>query len=392
MMSSPFTDAQLAGIREYFPITEKGLIYMNHAAISPLPIPTHEAARYWLDVRNSGGVENFDEGMKTVDETRSLAATYINAPSPDQLTFLGNTSDAISAVAEGLTWNAGDEIILNTLEFPTNVQPFRRLESLGVSIRYVESTNHRVTPEQIESMITPNTRLVSVSAVQYLSGFRADLEKIGELCEDHDILFVVDAIQALGATRIDVQRCNIDALGTGCHKWLMSPMGIGFLYLSESMQQQIEPYKTGWLSVEEPWALSTFDQPWLPVSQHLETGTPNMIGIAGLGASLSLFNDIGTSSIEKHILYLTRCAIEHLKNQSSVTLITPDHDESRMGIVSFKIDTGAEFDPDAVLQELKDQHMTVSAREGYFRISPHVYNTEDEVETLLNKLLQLAQS
>ena len=200
MMPSSISDSQLADIRDLFPITKNGQIYMNHAAISPLPTPTHEAAAYWLNVRNSGGVENFDEGMQTVDETRNRVASYINASSNDQITFLGNTSDAISAIAEGLHWHEGDEIILNTLEFPTNVQPFRRLESRGVTLSFFESMNHQVAPEQIEAMITPNTRLVSVSAVQYLGGFRADLETIGKLCDEHDILFVVDGIQALGAS------------------------------------------------------------------------------------------------------------------------------------------------------------------------------------------------
>lgn len=386
MISSPFSKTQLNEIRDLFPITRTGRVYMNHAAISPLPTPTFEATRRWLEVRNSGSVENFEEGMQTTDDTRSRVAAYINAPSPDQITFLGNTSDAISAVSEGLQWNEGDEIILNTLEFPTNVQPFRRLKTKGVTIRYVESDNHRVHPVDIEALITPKTRLVSISAVQYLSGFRADLERIGNLCAKHDIFFVVDGIQALGASPIDVQSCKIDALATGAHKWLMSPMGIGFLYLSKNMQAVLEPYKTGWLSVENPWELSKFEKNWLPVNQHLETGTPNMIGITGLGASLKVFDGIGTDAIKQHIMHLSGYLIDQLQSKSDVSILTPEDENQRLGIVAFSVNSSADIDIDSVLETLKQQYITISAREGYFRISPHFYNTEEEVDTVLNKL------
>ena len=289
MSSSPFSDTEHSEIRDLFPVTRGSGVYMNHAAISPLPTSTYKETRRWLEIRNSGAVENFEEGMQTIEDTRNRVASYINAKAPEHITFVGNTSDAISAITEGMQWNEGDEIILNTLEFPTNVQPFRRLEKKGVKILYVESSDHRVYPSEIEKLITPNTKLVSISAVQYLSGFRADLKHIGELCSSNDTYFVVDGIQALGATPIDVQACKIDALATGAHKWLMSPMGIGFLYLSEGMQAVLEPYKTGWLSVEDPWELSKFEKAWLPINQHLETGTPNIIGISGLGSSLKLF-------------------------------------------------------------------------------------------------------
>lgn len=386
MISSPFSRAQLADIRAHFPITQNGHVYMNHAAISPLPTPTFEATRRCLEVRNSGSVENFEEGMQTIDDARSRVASYINAASPEQVTFLGNTSDAISAVAEGLQWSEGDEIILNTLEFPTNVQPFRRLEPKGVTIRYVDAGNHRVHPSDIEALITPKTKLISISAVQYLSGFRADLKNIGNLCSKHGIYFVVDGIQALGASTIDVRSFKIDALATGAHKWLMSPMGIGFLYLSEKVQGILEPYKTGWLSVEDPWKLSEFEKNWLPVNQHLETGTPNIIGITGLGASLKVFEEIGTDAVRQHILHLSGYLIDQLQSRSDLSIITPEEDKQRLGIIAFSVDSPAEIDMDSIPEKLKQKHITISAREGYFRISPHFYNTEEEIDAVLNNL------
>lgn len=386
MINSPFNDTDLKEIRRLFPHTQSGRVYMNHAAIGPLSTPTYDTIRRCIQVRNSGAVENFEDGMQMIEDARIRAARYINAPNDEQITFLGNTSDAISAISEGLHWDDGDEIILNTLEFPSNVQPFRRLESLGVVIKYVQAVNHAFDVSEIKALITSKTKLISVSAVQYLSGFRADLQAIGNLCSSNDILFVVDAIQALGATPVDVQSCKIDALGTGAHKWLMSPMGIGFLYLSDKMSGLIEPYKTGWLSVEDPWELSEYEKSWLPASQHLETGTPNLLGISGLGASLKVFEDIGTNNIQQHILHLSGYAIDHLKSKSGLNVITSEDASRRLGIVTFSSETLNKNDMDSIIHNLKEEQITISAREGYFRMSPHFYNTKEEIDTVINSL------
>lgn len=382
---SHFSDSELREIRSLFPHLKNGQIYMNHAAIGPFPTPVYEAARHHLEVRHSGKIENFEEGMQQIAEAREQIAAYISASRPEQVTFMGNTSDAISAVANGLEWNEGDEIILNRLEFPSNVQPFRRLEEKGVSIVFADHSGHTITPEAIEKKITPNTRLVSVSAVQYLGGFRADLQAIGEICKKHHIWFVVDGIQALGATPIDVQNCSIDALCSGGHKWMMAPLGSGFLYLSEKLQHTLTPVKTGWLSVEEPWQLSNFNQTWLPVSAHLETGTPNLIGISGLGAAIKLFRNIGTDAIYGHIHSLCSLLIQHIKNQEDCTLITPENIGERMGIVTFRAENSS-TETDDVIEALKRKSVLISAREGFYRISPHFYNNQEEAETAITTL------
>ncbi|MFO7845140.1 MAG: aminotransferase class V-fold PLP-dependent enzyme [Balneolaceae bacterium] len=386
-LSSPFSQQELQELRTLFPHIKDGKIYMNHAAIGPMPTPVYEVTRHHLDVRHSGSVENFEEGMQLITDARGHAAAYINAKTPENITFMGNTSDAISAVANGLSWNDGDEIILNRIEFPSNVYPFRRLEEHGVVIKYAPGSNHKVDPKEIEALITPKTKLVSISAVQYLGGFKADLHSIGEICKRHNIWFVVDGIQALGATPVDVQNCNIDALCSGGHKWMMSPLGSGFLYLSPRLQPALKPFKTGWLSVEEPWNLSDFEQPWLPVSAHLETGTPNLIGITGLGAALKLFRDIGTDNIRDHIFHISGMVRQLVANQKGAELLTPLPVEQRMGIVTFKAEQ-TRTDPETVIKELKRKSVTISAREGYFRISPHFYNTEEEAEAVINMLFK----
>lgn len=369
--------------RAQFPHTENGHIYLNHAAISPLSRKVTTALRDYLDNRSFGSVEDFETWMQTVDETRNLIARFIHTNHPERVTFMGNTSDAISAVAEGLSWNDGDEIILNSMEFPSNVQPFRILERFGVKLIYlIPDDEGRILPEQIKKAITEKTRLVSISAVQYLNGFRADLKSIGEICNQYNLLFVVDGIQGLGAADIDVTTCRIDALATGAHKWLMAPMGIGFLYISEKLMKQLSPAKTGWLSVEVPWDLTNFDQPWLPVSKHLETGTLNISGIFGLNASLKNFFDIGMDTVQNEIGKLVDFTIERLQDEPSVKIITPMQPQDRAGIITFSVN-GMDS-PDDFVNSLKSNGITISAREGYIRISPHYYNTTDEIETVLN--------
>jgi len=374
-------------LRELFSHYKNGTVYLNHAAISPMPNATADAIRSFLDRRQNGPVEDFENWMEILEETRMFIAQLIHSESSEQITFMGNTSDGISAVAESLPWESGNEILLNTMEFPSNVQPFRALERKGVSVRYIQPEDGMVTPDMVRSAISPNTKLVSVSAVQYLNGFRADLEGIGVVCKEKNVWFVVDGIQALGASDIDVKSAHIDALATGGHKWLMSPMGTGFLYLSNAMAKSMTPSKTGWLSVEEPWQLSNFDQPWLPVNQHLETGTMNMAGIIGMHASLKMFLDLGIKNIRNELLTLTDELIDILKKRSGVMIITPAQQERRSGIITFKQRSDSE--PDDIVQLLKNQNIIISAREGLFRISPHFYNTIEEIETAVNQLFKV---
>lgn len=384
MNESPFSKEELNLIRKNFAHTEQGHTYLNHAAIGPLSNRVKSAIDGFISERHEGPIENLEHSMEISATTRHLISRYINAPDANMISYMGNTSEAISAVAEGLTWHRGDEIILNSMEFPTNIQPYRALADYGVKTIIVEAANSMITPAQIEEAITDKTRMVSISAVQFLHGFMADLKSIGEICKNHDLIFVVDAIQCTGAVPVDVQQCNIDALATGGHKWLMSPMGLGFLYCSDKLASKLRPSRTGWLSVEEPWDLLNYDQKWLPLSQHLEVGTPNMIGIAGLGESLQTMFDIGTNKIRQQIQFLTGHLINQLKNQKEVTIISPSDNHNRAGIVTFTFNHNANVND--IVNRLKEKKITISAREGLLRISPHYYNTTEEIDNALEEI------
>lgn len=386
MSSSPFTNDQISEFRDEFPHIKKGYTYINHAAIGAISIPVKKAIDRFIDERHSGPVENYEHGMEITETTRNNLARYLNAPSADQLTFIGNTSEGITAIAEGFDWKQGDQVILNTMEFPATVQPFRAVEHHGVEICYAEPRSGEITAEILEKNITPKTRMIILSSVQYLSGFRADLKSIGELCRKHNIIFVVDAIQSLGAFQIDVQECHIDALSSGSHKWLMAPLGIGFLYLSENFANKIRPFKTGWLSVKEPWELKNFNQQWQPLHQHLEIGTPNMLGITGLGASIKFLTAPGPENVSRRIEYITDYTIYKISSNSRTEILSPLDPAKRGGIISFSIEGVKE--PEAVAEHLSKNNVTISCREGFFRLSPHFYNTEKDIDKAIDLLFE----
>lgn len=382
MKKPTFSASALHEIRSEFPHINNGYTYLNHAAIGVLSKPVKAAIDQLIDERHNGPIDNFEHSMEITASAKKQVSDYLNAPSPDQITFLGNTSDGISAAAEGFEWQRGDQVLVNSMEFPATIQPFRALKHLGVELVYAEPEDGEITAEILEKYITPKTKMITLSSVQYLSGYRADLKTIGELCLKKDILFVVDAIQSLGAFQIDVQECHIDALASGSHKWLMSPMGISFLYLSKSFAGKLRPFKTGWLSVKEPWELSDFYQDWQPVHQHLEIGTPNMLGITGLNASLSFLAESGTQKIAERIKNLTNYIIQRLERETGAILQSPKSSNKRGGIVSFSVQ-GMD-DPESKLEELKRNNVTISLREGLFRISPHFYNIEDEIDRAID--------
>ncbi|HLR91018.1 MAG TPA: aminotransferase class V-fold PLP-dependent enzyme [Balneolaceae bacterium] len=373
--------------RNFFSHYKSGLIYLNHASVSPLPLATYGAMEKYLRERTFGSVENFEIWLQTVEETRKNIAALVHAERSDQITLTGNTSDGLSAVAEGFPWQAGDQILLNTIEFPANIQPFRALARKGVELVYLEPQDGKITPEMIEEAITPQTRMLSISAVQYLNGFKADLKTIGEICGARDIYFIVDGIQAVGAVPIHVIEYGIDALSSGGHKWLMSPAGTGFLYLSDPLAERLQPYKTGWQSVKDPWQLSNFEQDWKAVSSHLETGMLNTSGFIGMNESIKMLLNIGIQHIRKTILDTSGYAIGKLREQSRVQIFSPLQDSYRSGIVTFQFSD--DTDPEELVTALRKKNISVSAREGMIRISIHFYNTRNEIDTALATLFNL---
>lgn len=372
-------DEQLQDLRRLFPHTERGLIYLNHAAVSPLSTRVLSAQIGHLHDRSSGKIETFFDDLKQIDETKRCVQRLINAESFERVALAGNTSDALNVIASGLDWKPGDRILLNDLEFPSNVYPYYHLKSQGVEVDIIHCPDGKLTAETIYTSLRPRTRLLALSAVQFLSGYRADLEVLGELCRSRGILFVVDGMQAVGAVELDVQAMKIDGMAAGAAKWQMGPQGIGFLYLTEELQARVHQKYLGWLAVDNPWDFFNFDQPLAATARRYEGGTANIPGMWGLHAALSTLLDVGLEVIESHILGLTQAILDEFQDADGVTIYSPTSISERAGIVT--IVPPKEVDASAVFDELSRREVLISLRGGKLRYSPHFYNSLSEVQT-----------
>jgi len=371
-------DSDLSTARSLFPHTAQGKIYLNHAATSPLSARVVAAMTNYLHDRSEGRLETYQHDLPMVAECKSYIHKLINAESPDRIALTANTSDALNIVASGIQWRSGDRILLNNIEFPANVWPYVNLRRLGVELDVIDSQDGRITPQQIIDSLTPRTRLVALSAVQYLSGHRADLATIGAICRDHSVIFAVDAIQAVGAVRIDVKATKIDALAAGGQKWQMSPHGTGFLYLTEELQGRIQQSHLGWLAVENPWDFSNFTQPLASTARRYEGGSLIMPSLWGYHAALSMILEYGIDVIEPQLLELTRRLITGFREINGVEIFTPTADEERAGIVTIKLPHG--MGEKSVFKKLLDRKVHAATREGMLRFSPHFYMNLEEMD------------
>ena len=272
-------------LRSLFPITKRA-IYLNHAAVSPLPTPTVEAIESQLkDVRDNGSI-NFRSWIAVKERARSLLAELLSAR-PEQVAFMRNTSDSLSTVANGLDWRTGQNVVTFRREFPANIYPWLRLRDVfGVEVRMCEERDGGVDMEELENLVDENTRVIAISHVQYASGFRANLERLGRIARKRDALLVVDVIQSLGVLPLNVEAELIDVAAGASHKWLLGPEGIGYLYLSDRARERLQPTLVGWTSVPNPEDYNNFDQGWNTGTLAWETGTGPTALIHGLNASL----------------------------------------------------------------------------------------------------------
>lgn len=367
--------------RNLFPVTENQL-YFNHAACSPFSLRVEKVLQQYLKKRVKTVVDDYKGNMEVAAQVRSLIGQLINAPD-DRIALTTNTTHGLNILATGLEWHHGDEILLSEMEFPANVYPFKNLERLGVKLRWVPSNHSRITVEDVEAAMTEKTRVLTLSFVQYLNGFRADLEEIGDFCRSQDILFIVDGIQGVGAFSMDVRSWHIDALAGGGHKWLMSPKGTGYLYLSEGMQNRLNMQYMGWLSVESPFEFRNFNQELKPSAKRFELATANAMGIAGMHAALRLLLDVGIDQISEHLLDLNEYLQGRLGDFGCEIFSNFDRNE-RSGIVLFSL--GSKQENKRVFQKLLDEKVTISQREGSLRISPHFYNTKDDLDKFFDIL------
>lgn len=373
-MTSPFHPGHY---RPLFPFLKNGTVYLDHASIGPIPIPTRTAVDLYLQRRSESDINVFQSFLKIHAQAKHRIGTLINAKA-DRIAFCDNTSHGLNILAAGFPWKPGDRVLLTDAEFPANVYPFLNQQRNGVEIDFVRFRDNRLHLEDIERALTPRTRVLAISFVQFLNGFRADLNEIGALCRRKNIILSVDAIQGVGAVPLDVQGMNIDFLACGSQKWLLNAEGTAFVYVSEELQEQIHQAYLGWVGIND--FFSDFFRYRLDLdatARRYEGGTLNVAGIIGLNESLAILLNAGIPQIAKHLEDLTGVCIERIRNEP-VELLTSDIASERAGIVSFR-----PRDAKAMFEKLRAANVIVSLREGCIRFSPHFYNTREEVEKAL---------
>lgn len=362
-------------VREQFPYLKLGKIYLNHASLSPVPQPVIDRADIFLKRRSETHIDDMSQWMSDVEEAKVKLGNLINGD-PDRFAFFDNTSTGLNILAQGINWKPGDRILLNDVEFPSNVYPFLNLKNQGVEIDFVHSKKGAVNSVDILAAVRPETRLISISAVQFLSGYRSNLKKIGDFCRERNIIFSVDAIQALGALQIDVKECKIDFLSCGTQKWLLGLMGLSFIYITEELQHDITPRFVGWASMENQTSLLDYNFVFKKSADALQNGTINMIGVNALIGSLDMLLEFGVHNIEKRVLDNTKHLIERLHSLGIKPVCSKYANKNLSGIVSFTSPQSKMMN-----QRLTEEKISTSLREGFVRMSHHFYNTFDELDT-----------
>lgn len=362
--------------RHHFPVAEH-LVYLHHAGVAPLCRRAAEAIHHLADDCLLYGSYHYDQWMETYEGLRNAAARLINA-SPQEIALVKNTSEGISTVALGLDWRPGDRIVAFREEFPANYFPWKRLEDRGVQVEWLSVF---ASLDEIDRAAR-GARLLAVSFVQYLSGYRSDLVAIGEICQRHDCFFFVDAIQGLGAFPVDVRQARIHALAADGHKWLLGPEGCGVLYVQKDMQDSIEPVEFGWTNVASYNDYASRDMALRPDAGRYECGTLNTVGCYGLRAAIEFLLEVGVERIAAQVQQLGDEIADgvRLKGYEVLGSRTPS---SGAGIVSFRKES---IDSRVIVRDLKQQNIIAAPRQGWVRTSPHFYISPADVDRLIEAL------
>jgi selenocysteine lyase/cysteine desulfurase len=359
-----------------FPVRER-LIYLNHAAVSPLSKPAADAMKNLADDCLNFGSLHYDQWQAAYDGIRVAAARLIGSKA-SEIALVKNTSEGIATIAMGLDWKPGDRIVAFREEFPANYFPWKRLEEKGVAVTWLSVDD----PLDRIDEAARGARLLSISFVQFLTGYRAPLQAIGEICHRNQCIFIVDAIQGLGVFPLDVRTCHIDALAADGHKWIMGPEGCGLLYIGETLQKHVDPVEFGWTNVARYSDYASRDMELRPDAGKYECGTLNTIGCFGLRAALELLLEVGPGEMAPHVQNLGDRIAEGVQARGYEVLgaRTP---ETGAGIVSFRHPA---IEATEIVRRLKAAGITAAPRAGWVRTSPHFYISPADIDRFLSEL------
>lgn len=364
-----------------------GLRYLNHAAVAPWPRRAAKAVANFAEQNTTIGARDYPLWLQTEQRLRDRLTRLLNAPSAADIALVKNTSEALSFVAFGLDWQHGDQIVISDEEFPSNRVVWEALRPQGVEVIQVSIQGD--DPEAaLLAACGPRVRLMAISAVQYASGLRLDLPRLGAGCEQRDVLLCIDAIQQLGALPFDVQqnRCAF-AMADG-HKWMLGPEGLGVFYCRSDLRAQLKLHEFGWHMLEHAGDYERSS--WEPAhsARRFECGSPNMLGAVALEASLSLLEEIGMPQIEAALAERTDRLHQGL-SEIGATLLSPAERERRAGIVTFRLDN---WPNPTLFERLKDEQVVCALRGGGIRLSPHFYTTTRVIDDTLALIGTLART
>jgi len=372
------------GLPDEFP-QAPGLRYLNHAAVAPWPRRAADAVTAFARENAFSGARDYPHWLGTERRLRERLQRLLNAPASDDIALVKNTSEALSFVAFGLDWRAGDQVLISDEEFPSNRIVWEALSRFGVEVLQVSLQGS--DPEgALLAACGPRTRLLSISAVQYASGLRLDLARLGLGCRQRGVLFCIDAIQQLGALPFDVQAYACDFAMADGHKWLLGPEGLGVFYCRSALREQLKLHEYGWHMLEHAGDYQRQD--WQPAhsGRRFECGSPNMLGAMALEASLSLLEEVGMEQVAKALGERVQWLQDGLQRLPGCRLHSPLPPERRAGILSFSL---AGWDNQALHRRLLDEQVICAQRGNGIRFSPHFYTPAAVIEETLALLHQL---
>ncbi|WP_343572814.1 aminotransferase class V-fold PLP-dependent enzyme [Pseudomonas sp.] len=366
---------------------QSGLHYLNHAAVAPWPKRAADAVAAFAQENVLLGARDYPQWLTIEKRLRERLARLLNAQTTGDIALVKNTSEALSFVAFGLDWRAGDQVVISDQEFPSNRIVWEALKPKGVEVVPV-SLNGTDPEGDLLAACGPRTRLLSISAVQYASGLRMDLERLGSGCRQRGVLFCIDAIQQLGALPFDVQAYDCAFAMADGHKWMLGPEGLGVFYCRAAEREQLALQEYGWHMLENA---GNYDlDHWQPArsARRFECGSPNMLGAVALDASLSLLEEVGMEKVGALVGERVQQLQDGLARISGATLHSPLNPSRRAGILTFSL---AGWDNARLLERLRAEQVVCIQRGAGIRFSPHFYTTEKVIEETMALIAGMAQ-
>jgi len=377
--------ANVQNFNKHFP-QDPSICYLNHAAVSPWPLCTAQALSTFAQENLTFGATNYLKWLEIEQQLRTRLAKLLNLNNTDEISLAKSTSEALSIIAYGIDWQEGDEVIISNHEFPSNRIVWESLAQFGVRTIIADFSSHIDPIDEIESHINKRTRLISISSVQYASGLRIDLEALSHTCKKHQLLLCVDAIQSLGAIPFDQNKINADFIVADGHKWMMAAEGLALLYIKKEQQSQLKLNQYGWHMIKNRGDYAASE--WQPAEDEtrFECGSPNMLGIHTLNASLGFIHDIGMNTIadelNKRMNYLTG----QLSKIPNLSIISPIEEKLRGGIITFHIN---KIDSNSLYSALMKKGVICANRGGGVRFSPHFYTSQVVMDSAIKQLKEL---